>query len=114
MRMICWKYKTTRFVWRGDKFWQPSRELAVLKENDKQWVDFRHTHEKVNTEIGKHIRALSASSACTSLGWGMYTNLHGWQRDLRKLPEYREMLGKLSQQWFLAGSHEHVHVHSSA
>ncbi|ETM97637.1 hypothetical protein PPTG_20156 [Phytophthora nicotianae INRA-310] len=47
--------------------------------------------------------ALSASNAGTSLGRGKSTDLQAMAAGLRELPEYREMLGKLSQHLFLAG-----------
>ncbi|KAG1713033.1 hypothetical protein DVH05_000761 [Phytophthora capsici] len=79
-------------------------KTAFLNENDKQWVEFRHTHiAKVSTEIGKRMAALSASNAGTSLGRGKSTDLQAMAAGLRELPEYREMLGKLSQHLFLAG-----------
>ncbi|KAE9010008.1 hypothetical protein PR003_g16915 [Phytophthora rubi] len=79
-------------------------KTAFLNENDKQWVEFRHTHiAQVSTEIGKRMTALSASNAGTSLGRGKSTDLHAMAAGLRELPEYREMLGKLSQHLFLAG-----------
>ncbi|KAF1791623.1 Sec1-like, domain 2 [Phytophthora cactorum] len=79
-------------------------KTAFLNENDKQWVEFRHTHiAKVSTEIGKRMTALSASNAGTSLGRGKSTDLQAMAAGLRELPEYREMLGKLSQHLFLAG-----------
>ncbi|EGZ22691.1 hypothetical protein PHYSODRAFT_494905 [Phytophthora sojae] len=79
-------------------------KTAFLNENDKQWVEFRHTHiAQVSTEIGMRMNALSASNAGTSLGRGKSTDLHAMAAGLRELPEYREMLGKLSQHLFLAG-----------
>ncbi|KAL7999647.1 putative sec1-like protein [Plasmopara halstedii] len=79
-------------------------KTAFLNENDKQWVEFRHTHiARVSTEIGKRMTALSVSNAGTSLGRGKSTDLHAMAAGLRELPEYREMLGKLSQHLFLAG-----------
>ncbi|KAG2817310.1 hypothetical protein PC116_g17863 [Phytophthora cactorum] len=68
-------------------------KTAFLNENDKQWVEFRHTHiAKVSTEIGKRMTALSASNAGTSLGRGKSTDLQAMAAGLRELPEYREML----------------------
>ncbi|OWY93552.1 Syntaxin-binding protein [Phytophthora megakarya] len=79
-------------------------KTAFLNENDKQWVEFRHTHiAEVSTEIGKRMTALSASSAGTSLGRGKSSDLQAMAAGLRELPEYREMLGKLSQHLYLAG-----------
>jgi syntaxin-binding protein 1 len=79
-------------------------KTAFLNENDAFWIEFRHTHiAKVSEEIGKRMAALSASSAGTSLGRGKSTDLSSMAAALRELPEYREMLGKLSQHLFLAG-----------
>ncbi|KAF4323939.1 hypothetical protein JM18_002147 [Phytophthora kernoviae] len=81
-----------------------TNKTAFLNENDKQWVEFRHTHiAKVSTDIGQRMAALSASNAGSSLGRGKSTDLHAMAAGLRELPEYREMLGKLSQHLFLAG-----------
>ncbi|RLN66336.1 hypothetical protein BBJ29_002598 [Phytophthora kernoviae] len=81
-----------------------TNKTAFLNENDKQWVEFRHTHiAKVSTDIGQRMAALSASNAGSSLGRGKGTDLHAMAAGLRELPEYREMLGKLSQHLFLAG-----------
>ncbi|GLD91980.1 hypothetical protein PINS_up000513 [Pythium insidiosum] len=79
-------------------------KTAFLNENDKLWIEFRHTHiAKVSEEIGKRMAQLSASSAGSSLGKGKSTDLRSMASALRELPEYREMLGKLSQHLWLAG-----------
>lgn len=79
-------------------------KTALLNENDKLWVEFRHTHiAKVSDEIGARMAALSSSKAGSSLGKGKSTDLHSMAAALRELPEYRELLGKLSQHLFLAG-----------
>lgn len=79
-------------------------KTAFLNENDTLWVEFRHTHiAKVSEEIGKRMTALSASKAGSSLGKGKSTDLQSMAAALRELPEYRELLGKLSQHLFLAG-----------
>lgn len=89
-------------------------KTAFLNENDKLWVEFRHTHiAKVSEEIGKRMAALSASSAGSSLGRGKSTDLHSMAAALRELPEYREMLGKLSQHLFLAGKAMEVFTKTS-
>ncbi|KAG7394430.1 vacuolar sorting protein VPS33/slp1 [Phytophthora boehmeriae] len=81
-----------------------THKTAFLNENDKQWVEFRHTHiANVSTEIGQRMAALSASNAGSSLGRGKTTDIQAMAAGLRELPEYREMLGKLSQHLFLAG-----------
>ncbi|TMW60893.1 hypothetical protein Poli38472_000935 [Pythium oligandrum] len=79
-------------------------KTAFLNENDKFWIEFRHTHiAKVSEEIGRRMAQLSASNAGTSLGKGKPTDLRSMAAALRELPEYREMLGKLSQHLWLAG-----------
>ncbi|RLN92454.1 hypothetical protein BBJ28_00011523 [Nothophytophthora sp. Chile5] len=79
-------------------------KTAFLNDNDTLWVEFHHTHiAQVSTEIGKRMTALAASNAGSSLGRGKSTDLHAMAAALRELPEYREMLGKLSQHLFLAG-----------
>ncbi|RLN50495.1 hypothetical protein BBJ28_00019679, partial [Nothophytophthora sp. Chile5] len=79
-------------------------KTAFLNDNDALWVEFRHTHiAQVSTEIGKRMAALAASNAGSSLGRGKSTDLQAMAAALRELPEYREMLGKLSQHLFLAG-----------
>jgi hypothetical protein len=79
-------------------------KTAFLNENDKLWIEFRHTHiAKVSEEIGKRMMQLSASNAGSSLGKGKTTDLSQMAAALKELPEYREMLGKLSQHLYLAG-----------
>lgn len=79
-------------------------KTAFLNENDKLWIEFRHTHiAKVSEEIGSRMAALSSSKAGSSLGKGKSTDLQSMAAALRELPEYRELLGKLSQHLFLAG-----------
>lgn len=79
-------------------------KTAFLNENDTFWIEFRHTHiAKVSEEIGKRMASLSSSGAGSSLGKGKSTDLRSMAAALRELPEYREMLGKLSQHLFLAG-----------
>lgn len=79
-------------------------KTAYLNENDKFWIEYRHTHiARVSEEISKRMQQLSASNAGTSLGKGKSTDLRSMAAALRELPEYREMLGKLSQHLWLAG-----------
>ena len=79
-------------------------KTAFLNENDKFWIEFRHTHiAEVSKEIGKRMAALSSSAAGSSLGKGKSTDLSQMASALRELPEYREVLGKLSQHLYLAG-----------
>ncbi|KAF1317758.1 Syntaxin-binding protein, partial [Globisporangium splendens] len=79
-------------------------KTAFLNENDKLWIEFRHTHiAKVSEEIGTRMATLSSSKAGSSLGKGKSTDLHSMAAALRELPEYRELLGRLSQHLHLAG-----------
>lgn len=89
-------------------------KTAFLNENDKLWTEFRHTHiAKVSEEIGTRMAALSSSKAGVSLGKGKSTDLQSMAAALRELPEYRELLGKLSQHLFLAGKALEVFTSSS-
>lgn len=89
-------------------------KTAFLNENDKLWTEFRHTHiAKVSDEIGKRMAALSSSKTGSSLGKGKSTDLQSMAAALRELPEYRELLGKLSQHLFLAGKAMEVFTSTS-
>nr|CCA16469.1 syntaxinbinding protein putative [Albugo laibachii Nc14] len=79
-------------------------KTALLNENDKLWAEFRHTHiAQVSDAIGKRMASLSASAAGASLKKGTATDISSMAEALRELPEYREILGKLSQHLYLAG-----------
>lgn len=79
-------------------------KTALLNENDKLWTEFRHTHiAQVSDAIGKRMASLSTSTAGSSLKKGTETDISSMAEALRELPEYREMLGKLSQHLYLAG-----------
>eukprot|EP00644_Phytophthora_capsici_P003989 jgi/Phyca11/15783/fgenesh1_pg.PHYCAscaffold_15_\ len=82
-------------------------KTAFLNENDKQWVEFRHTHiAKVSTEIGKRMAALSASNADTSLGRGKSTDLQAMAAGLHTMKEAER--SKVMQSAALSKKHETV------
>jgi len=76
---------------------------VLLNEKDKLWVELRGKHiAEVIEVLSSRIRDTVKSNATAALGRGGEVTLQDLASAVKELPEYREILAKLSQHMYIA------------